>query len=593
MAENFPGLIQKGQMFYFRLAIPRKFWDIARCKEISSSLNTTNYQEAVFKWKTEFTHLQKFINVFEEIIMRINVDGKLVLGEPDVDKVLLYRLGQIQHFLEENFTEIERGDKGVKNIQLYDPKDKGTDKVRDLMANVIISYLRDLVETNQANATLRTTYSKLKSKEIELGLLDKNKNDTEWFKSFSGHMHSLEKYTAHAVKHIKEDTSYKPTNPKVVSLLQTYDAVKSVERITTPMTRTHWKKFFKRFAINKQNRKSTSDLRIYQNQTDIMLFFGLIKKQFVEEITKHDIRSFCEIVYQVPKRWHEKIKEEEEIHGILTKNRNKALGKERIQEIIFTVKEFLRFAVKEDVLLSSLTDYFDSPMYVKREHRDSFETNELRKIFNPDTYPTPKDRRNSGRFWVPLIALYQGFRISEASQLDVKDIVIKNKIPCFSINGNSPDKSVKNSDSNRIVPIHPQLIKMGFMLFVEYRSRDGKQKLFFDTVEKKSGIYKKSIGNWFGRYLDQIGIKDAKKVFHSFRHTFMTKAIEKRMLTEYQNALGGWADQGIGQKVYGRKKEIRVMLEELSKVTYPIQKELRELEREFKGSYVINLLHHP
>ena len=56
---------------------------------------------------------------------------------------------------------------------------------------------------------------------------------------------------------------------------------------------------------------------------------------------------------------------------------------------------------------------------------------------------------------------------------------------------------------------------------------------------------------------------------------------------EYQNALCGWTDHGIGQRIYGRHKDIKVMLEELSKVNYPIQKELNWSWRRTGGKPMI------
>ena len=76
------------------------------------------------------------------------------------------------------------------------------------------------------------------------------------------------------------------------------------------------------------------------------------------------------------------------------------------------------------------------------------------------------------------------------------------------------------------------------------------------------------------------------KKYYSFRHTFATKAVEKRVHLEYQNALGGWVDYGVGQRIYGKKKDVRIMLEELSKISYPIHKELKGLEEQFRDSYV-------
>ena len=88
----------------------------------------------------------------------LNKDNKLVLDENDVDKVLLARLSQIQYFIEESAEDIVEGKKNFNNIKLPD------DKRKELMVEMIIDYLKSLVDSSQANVTLRTTYSKLKEK---------------------------------------------------------------------------------------------------------------------------------------------------------------------------------------------------------------------------------------------------------------------------------------------------------------------------------------------------------------------------------------------------------------------------------------------
>ena len=54
-------------------------------------------------------------------------------------------------------------------------------------------------------------------------------------------------------------------------------------------------------------------------------------------------------------------------------------------------------------------------------------------------------------------------------------------------------------------------------------------------------MYGRSIQAWFARYLDKIGIPEESKVFHSFRHTFETKAVEVRIPAEYQKRFR-WMD---------------------------------------------------
>ena len=85
--------------------------------------------------------------------------------------------------------------------------------------------------------------------------------------------------------------------------------------------------------------------------------------------------------------------------------------------------------------------------------------------------------------------------------------------------------------------------------------------------------------------MDTIGISDHNKVFHSFKHTFETEAVEKRIPAEYQNAICGWTDKCIGQRLYGRTKDIGVMFEKLSKISYPLSKELKVFKEKIRTSF--------
>ena len=102
MSYHYPGLIVLYGQFYIRVRIPACLRMIARCKEIRYSLKTRIYQEAIEKYHVEFAHLQAFLTIFKEIIMKVNENKQLTLTENDVDKLLLHRLEQIQTFLENN-----------------------------------------------------------------------------------------------------------------------------------------------------------------------------------------------------------------------------------------------------------------------------------------------------------------------------------------------------------------------------------------------------------------------------------------------------------------------------------------------------------
>ncbi|MBR6412244.1 MAG: site-specific integrase [Alphaproteobacteria bacterium] len=518
--------------------------------------------------------------------MKVNENKQLTLTETDVDKLLLHRLEQIQTFLENNVDEIKSRHKSEADIILLS-RDKKEADIRKLMQDMILGYLKGLVDKNKANITLRMIYTQLKNKEIELGLVQQGEK-YDWLKAFSTHINHLDHYAQKSVKAIQEEKHYAPTNPKVITLLRTYDSMKTDERIHCSMAATHWKKFFKRYLTMKKNIKGTSNKRLCKLEKCIWLAFALMKREYVEDVTKQDCRQLCELIHRVPKRWQEKIRGDD-IFQILTDNPEKALSKTTIQGYLTVFKEYMRYAEREEIISNNLNSAVDVPINVKPFQREPFTAKDLHKMFNSETYIDPRIRKDLPKFWIPIIALYHGCRLNEICQLDVNDIVQEKGIPCISINANAPDKSVKNKGSERIIPLHPKLIEMGFLYYVEYQKRGHKRKLF-DLKQIKNGMYGSPVQHWFARYLDSIGITETTKVFHSFRHTFETMATEKRIPPQYQNAICGWTEQGIGQRLYAHKKDMNIMLEEISKINYPINRELSELKKSFMDSFVVRSL---
>lgn len=71
--------------------------------------------------------------------------------------------------------------------------------------------------------------------------------------------------------------------------------------------------------------------------------------------------------------------------------------------------------------------------------------------------PGPNQIR-SGRFWVPLLGLFTGARLGELCQLRVADIIhSERETPFIRIHGEGAGMSVKNENSWRSFPVHPEL----------------------------------------------------------------------------------------------------------------------------------------
>ena len=126
------------------------------------------------------------------------------------------------------------------------------------------------------------------------------------------------------------------------------------------------------------------------------------------------------------------------------------------------------------------------------------------------------------KYWAPLLAVYSGMRQNEIAQLHLDDIVDKDEVPCFDVNGRGDDKRLKSKAARRLVPMHPHLVALGFLDYVEDLRRQGEERLWPDLQKKRDG-YGKPVSAWFARWrkkwLTPADLKQ-KKDFHSFRHTF-------------------------------------------------------------------------
>jgi integrase len=126
--------------------------------------------------------------------------------------------------------------------------------------------------------------------------------------------------------------------------------------------------------------------------------------------------------------------------------------------------------------------------------------------------------KDSAKYWVPLIGFYTGMRLQEILQLYVEDVYQANGLWVLDLNTNHEDKKLKTHQSKRVIPIHGDLIEVGLVEFRNRQEAKESQRLFPDATLSGDGTYSSTFSKWFGRYLNNIGIKTSKTSFHSFRH---------------------------------------------------------------------------
>ena len=82
------------------------------------------------------------------------------------------------------------------------------------------------------------------------------------------------------------------------------------------------------------------------------------------------------------------------------------------------------------------------------------------------------------RYWITLLSVYSGARLNEVCQLNVSDISKTDRIWTMNINDDSEDKSIKTKSGNRVIPLHPKLLNLGFLNYFNQIKNQNQEKLF-------------------------------------------------------------------------------------------------------------------
>lgn len=205
---------------------------------------------------------------------------------------------------------------------------------------------------------------------------------------------------------------------------------------------------------------------------------------------------------------------------------------------------------------------------------------ELNKVFASDWYAPGSTRWNGkmatdlgARYWTPLICMYHGNRVGEVIQLVASDFTFENDVHCMNIQedvaGGQPEliaagvkRSLKNVSTARGVPVHPQLIGLGLLDFIQSR-RDaaGVNALLFPSCVPRPGGARPILGRSYEQaYLRFVNDDIGKGLGnHGYRHQ-----LEDR-IRNVQTPGNQWP-AGLGQQYTGRKSTRAVDLAHVAKV---------------------------
>lgn len=240
-----------------------------------------------------------------------------------------------------------------------------------------------------------------------------------------------------------------------------------------------------------------------------------------------------------------------------------------IAKYLQTYSSFYDWAVKrKDTDENSFKNLVEKT-YNDEQVRDEFKPDQIKVMLDEVIHNRSGLIKSPYQKWGVLIALYTGARLTEIAQLELSDIKQIDGIWCFDFNDEGENKQLKNKASKRIVPIHSRLLELGILELAQQARDAGETRLLYDLPYHKKNGYGRNLSRWFGEtFLPRLGMKTESLVFHSFRHTVITRLLQEGVEEAIAKKVIGHAVEGVMQKVYAKGYKTSQLQDAVERLVY-------------------------
>ena len=337
------------------------------------------------------------------------------------------------------------------------------------------------------------------------------------------------------------------------------------------------KTFFERKRIEgKKIKEIESDKRIVEE------FIEIVGDIDFSTITKKEVSHYIDVQTKLPPNRKKSPKYRDlSIKEVmkLKLSQKEIQTPQNINKRITKLSVFGNWGVRQGLLITNPFSGMKFSVKKQPHTRQPFTADELRKIFKPETYlkwtihfshPYRKDRVSNHLpyYWIFLLGIFSGMRTNEMCQILLSQVK-KEKGIWFIFIEDSEETKVKTENAIRKVPVHPQLIDLGFVDYVTAQKKSKRGRLFWELSEDRDGFASHVSRHYNQRFLPAVGVwKKYTKVLYCTRHTFINKLYSEMV------------DENVIKVLIGHEKEFTMkhyggdpftperLLEEISKVSY-------------------------
>ena len=213
--------------------------------------------------------------------------------------------------------------------------------------------------------------------------------------------------------------------------------------------------------------------------------------------------------------------------------------------------------------------------------RPSFTTGDLEALFSLPIWTGATSDTNYGsqggeifhdaRYWVPLIGAFEGARREEICGFRLDEIIKFEGIWGFKFIP-SEGRRFKSKASKRHIPIHPELIRLGFLDYIEALRKAGHELLFPELRAVAEATPMGDVFNDDWQKMKDLALPQAKaegKVFHSFRHWCNNEMKQAGVGSEIRKDILGHVNKDVNEGTYSQVARLRLMENALLKLPRP------------------------